>query len=142
MMTGGLRIETRPMLHRAALGIGGGEIKPPNARKRDRRGAHRAGLKRHIEIAVDQPFGAERRSGGAEGQHFGMGGRIAIPQRAITGDRNKRAAPHHHGPDRNLPGLRRRVGGVKSRGKGVEGRRGRYFRLHKLRFSFRQTLQS
>ena len=71
-----------------------------------------------------------------------MSGRIAVPKRAIAGDRDKRTASHDRSSDRNLTSLSGGARGVKSRGKGVEGRRGRYFRLHKLRFSFRQTLQS
>ena len=48
------------VLDRAALGIGGAVIEPPDAGERDRRRAHRAGLERHVEIAVDEPLAAER----------------------------------------------------------------------------------
>ena len=106
MMTGGLRIETRPMLHRAALGIGRAVVKPPDAGKRDRRHAHGAGLERHIEVAIGQPLGAERFAGGADREQFGVGGRVPVRQGAVAGFGDHRAVADDHAADRDfaLPG--------------------------------------
>ena len=47
-----------------------------DARVADRRGAHRAGLQRDIEIAAGQAWPAARTGGGADHQRLGMGGGI------------------------------------------------------------------
>ena len=87
------------MLHGAALGVGRGEIEPADARERDRARAHGAGLQRHVEVAVDQPLGADRLRGGAQRQHLGMGRGVAVGQRAIARRRDHPPIPGHDGPD-------------------------------------------
>src|SRR4051794_28436023 len=47
--------------HRAALRVGSAVIEAADAGERQGGGAHRAGFQRHVEVAVDQPLGAERR---------------------------------------------------------------------------------
>jgi len=54
-----LREKSRPMLNGAAFRIGRAEIKPADARKGNRRGAHGTRFERHIEIAIDEPLAAE-----------------------------------------------------------------------------------
>src|SRR5215469_11776073 len=53
-----------------ALGIGGAIIDAPDAGERDRRRAHRAGLERDVEIAVDEPLGAQRLRRAADRHHL------------------------------------------------------------------------
>ena len=54
VMRGGLVEDARPVLDPAALRVVGAEHQPADAKERDRRGAHRAGLERHPEVAVRQ----------------------------------------------------------------------------------------
>lgn len=68
----------------------------------DGAGTHRAGLQRHVEIAVREPLRAERSRGGAHGQHLGMGGRIAVAQRPVPGARDHGALAHNDAADRHL----------------------------------------
>src|SRR5256885_10267245 len=84
-------------LHRPALRVGGAIVKSAHPRKRDRRGAHRAGFKRHIEIAIGEALGAKHRSRLPDRQHLTMRSRIAIVQRAIAGARDHHAVAHDHG---------------------------------------------
>src|SRR5215510_1923997 len=69
--------EPHAVLHRAALGIGGGVIEPADARKRHGGGAHGAGLERDVEVTVGEALRAERGGGGADRQELGVRGRIA-----------------------------------------------------------------
>src|SRR4051812_3369091 len=55
MVAGRLVEDARAVLDAAALGIGGAIVKAPDPGEGDRLGAHRAGLQRDVEIAVDQP---------------------------------------------------------------------------------------
>src|SRR5262245_47091035 len=59
-------------LDRAALGIGGAVIEPPDAGERDRRRAHGAGLECDVEVAVDEPLAAERLGRAPDRHHLGM----------------------------------------------------------------------
>ncbi len=115
MVAGGLREEARAVLDRAALGVAGRPVETTDAGKRDRAGAHGAGLERDIEIAADEPFGAEFGRRLPDGEHFGMGRRIAIDDRAVAGDRDDGAAAHERRADRRLAGCGRLAGGLESR---------------------------
>lgn len=84
-MAGGLAEDAGPVLDTAAFWIPRPVIEPPDACERDRRGAHRARLKRHVEIAIDEAFIAQSRAGGADRQHFGMGRRIVKFTRPVSG---------------------------------------------------------
>src|SRR6185503_1790492 len=77
MMAGRLVEDARTVLDAAALGIGGPPVEPADAGEGNRLGAHRAGLQRNIEIAIDQARRAELRRRRADRQHLGMGGGIA-----------------------------------------------------------------
>src|SRR4051794_15758291 len=61
------------VLDRAAFYIEGSEVEPADAREGKRRRAHRAGLERHMQIAVNQSLAAERRGRTANCDHLGMG---------------------------------------------------------------------
>ena len=63
VVAGRLAEDARPVLDAAALGIGRAEIEPADARKRDRRRAHRARLQRDVEVGVRRaaPTAAPRR---------------------------------------------------------------------------------
>src|SRR5438034_8305082 len=77
VMAGRLRENARPVLHAPALGVRGTEIKPPETREGDRGRAHGAGLERHVEIAVSEPWRPLPFRRGAQYQHLGMGRGIA-----------------------------------------------------------------
>ena len=61
VMTGGRGKKLHAVVDRAALGIGGAVIEPADAGEGDRARAHGARLERDIEVAIVEPFGAERR---------------------------------------------------------------------------------
>src|SRR5712691_5682080 len=109
VQAGGRGKEAYAALDRAALGIGGAVIKPPDAGERDRRRAHGAGLQRHIEVAVDQPLAAEGLRSPADRHDLGMRGRVAVGERAIAGLRDQIAVADDHAADRHLAGVRCRV---------------------------------
>ena len=94
--------EPHAVVDRAALRVGGAVVEPPDAGERHRRGAHGAGLERHIEIAVGQPFGAERGGGLADRDHLRMGGRVAVGERAVAGLRDHLAVADDDAADRHL----------------------------------------
>ena len=102
VMAGGLGEEARAMVDPAPLRVGSRVIEATQSGERDGGRAHRTGLQRHVEIAVDEPFGADRGAGGSDRQDLGMGRRIAIDERAVAGGREDRAVPDDHGPDRHL----------------------------------------
>src|SRR6267154_5208604 len=108
-MAGRLLEDARAVLDSAALRIVGGEIKPPDTSERYRRGTHRAGLQRDIEIAPGEPFHAEPGGAGAQGQHLGMGGRVMILLDLVAESRDDRTALiDQHRADRHLAALGRR----------------------------------
>ena len=105
-MAGRLAEDARAVLDAAALGIGRAVVDAPDAREGDRLGAHRAGLERDVEIALDQPRRAELRGRGADRQQLGMGRRVAISLRAIAGFGQHRAVgADDHRADRHLAPL-------------------------------------
>ena len=102
MVAGGLAEEARAVVDSAALGVRGGIIEPAQAGERDRAGAHRAWLERHIKIAADQPFGAKPGRGLADDQHFRMRGRIGEFAGAVSGARDHGAFANKRGADRRF----------------------------------------
>ena len=104
------------MIDRAALGVRGAVIEPAQAGERDRARAHGAGLEGHIEIAADQPLGAEPRRRLADDQHFRMRGRIAEFPGAVSSARDHDAVANQRRADRRFaarlrpPAPRRRRG--------------------------------
>ena len=93
-----------PVLDRAALGIARAVIEPADTGEGQRRGAHGARLQRDIGIAIGEAFGAERGGGLAQRQHFGMGGRVVIGERAVVGaGDDPRGGPlRDHAADRHV----------------------------------------
>ncbi len=84
-MAGGLREKTRTVLHCAAFRIPGAEVKPADARERDRARAHGAGLQRHVQVAAHKPLRTNGLRSGANRQHLGVGGGVAILDGAVAG---------------------------------------------------------
>src|SRR5580698_9694583 len=108
MVTGWLIEDTRSVLHAAALWIVGAKIEPADARQRDRRGAHRAGFERDIEVAAVELLLTEPRRRLAQHQHLGVRGRIALALDPIAGGGDHHVVrPDHHGADRNFTAPRR-----------------------------------
>src|SRR5262249_14255562 len=105
MMAGRRGEEAHTGLDRAALRIGRAIIEPADTRKGDRARAHRAGLERHVEIAVDQPLGADFFGGLPDRQYFGMRGRIALGQGAVARGGDDLVIAHNHASDRHLAGF-------------------------------------
>ena len=108
---GRLLEQPRPVLDRTALWVVGAEIEPAQAGQADRRGAHRARFEGDVEIAIGEVLGAEPRGAGAQHQHLGMGGRIAIGLDPIAGSgENAALAIDEHRANRHLAARRRRLG--------------------------------
>ena len=108
-MAGRLAEDARAVLDAAALRIGGAVVEPAEARERDGGGAHRARLQRHVEVAADQPLGAERGTGGADHQQLGVGRGVVQLARAIARRGQQRPVrANHDRPDRDLAALCRR----------------------------------
>ena len=98
------------VLDAAALGIGGAEVEPADARKRDGRRAHRAGLQRDVEVGAVEPLRPLRRAGLADRQHLGMRRGIGQLARAVAGaGQHAAVGAHHHRADRHLAA---RAGGL------------------------------
>src|SRR5262249_27654673 len=85
VMTGRLREESRPVIDAPHLLVARRKIEAPQAGEGDRGGAHGARLGRHIEVAADKPFAAERRRRLANGYELGMRRRVLEFERAISG---------------------------------------------------------
>ena len=109
-MAGWLGEKPHAVVDRAALRVARAVIHPPQPRERDRARAHRARFQRHIEVAAGQPFAADQRRRGAQRQHFGVGGGVAVGQGAVAGGRDDHAIPHDHAADRHFAGGLRRAG--------------------------------
>jgi 23S rRNA pseudouridine2605 synthase len=144
VMAGGLGEKTRPVLHRPALRVGRPPIKPAQARERDRRRAHRTGLKRHIEIAADKPFRAQRLAGSANRQDFGVRGRVLQFQRSIPRPRQDHAVAQNNRAHGHLTARTRRLRVVERKRHWVDS--AEYFRhenlFRSLGCSFRLVLLS
>src|SRR6185312_11012018 len=76
VVAGRLLENARPVVDPTALRIVGAKIEPADTGEGDRLRAHRAGLKRDIEVADRQPLGLPGRRGGANYQQLGMGGGV------------------------------------------------------------------
>ena len=98
-----------PVFDRSTLAIGRPEIEAPDARERDCCRAHGAGLERHVEIAIEQPFVAEGSRGMPDRQHLGMRGRVVVRDGAVRRLRDQVSRAHDHAAHRNLAGLRCRL---------------------------------
>lgn len=71
-----MRKYPRALRHTARFGIRRPIVEPPDPRRGDGCGTHRAGLQRDIKVMVHQPLNTSRSTGRANGQNFGMGRRI------------------------------------------------------------------
>ena len=105
VVAGRLRKKPHAGIHRAALGVGGAVIEPPDPGERNRARTHGAGLQRDIEVAVDQPFGPDRLGRLPYRQDLGMRGRVAVGQRPVAGRGNHLVIPDDDAPDRNFAGF-------------------------------------
>lgn len=103
-----MRENARTMLHAAALGVGSRVVEPPQPREGNRAGAHRAGLKRDVEIRAADPLGAERRAGLPDRDDLGMGRGIAELARAVAAAPDHPAVENHGSADRHLAARARR----------------------------------
>jgi hypothetical protein len=97
------------MIDRAALGVESRVIEAAEARVCDRAGAHRAGLERHVEVAADKPLGARRRGGFADGENFGVRGRIGPFAGAVSGPGKDDAIARDRRADRRFAARFRRA---------------------------------
>ena len=103
-----LRVVENPssMLNTARFRIRSRIIQPPNTRRCNKPRAHRARLKRDIEVVVVQPLLAQQSAGLTDRQDFGMGRGIA----AFTGIiprpcHNPAIRRHHNSPTGISPRL-------------------------------------
>ncbi len=134
MVAGWLRKEPHAGIDRAALGIGGAVIEPPDPGERNRARAHRAGLQRDVEVAVDQPLGADGLGGLPDRQNFGMRRRIAVGQRPVAGRGDDLVTPDDHASDWNFA----RFSGVFSRfQRQIHERRGSHASYHRKKPAMR-----
>jgi hypothetical protein len=102
MVAGWLAKEARPMIDSAALRVRSPIIEPAQAGMGDGASAHRAGFKRYIEIASDEPFGTELGRGLADDDHFCVSGWIAEFAGAISSARDHFPVTNKRGPDRRF----------------------------------------
>ena len=105
VVAGRLGKEPHAGIHRAALGIGGAVIEPPDPGERNRARAHRAGLQRDVEVAIDQPLGPDGLGRLPDRQNFGMRGRIAVGQGPVAGGGDHLVTPDDDASDRNFAGF-------------------------------------
>ena len=92
MVTCGRSEKPHAMFNCAAFGIGGAEVKSPNARERHRRCAHGARFQRNIEIAIREALAPKGGSRSTNGNEFGVRGRVAVGDRSVAGQRNNAPA--------------------------------------------------
>src|SRR5450755_675047 len=105
MMAGWLPEEPHAGFHRAALGVGRAVIEPADARERDRARAHGAGLQRDVEVAIDQPLGADDLGRLPDRHDFRMRGGIAIGQGPVGGRGDDLVIPDDDASDRHFAGF-------------------------------------
>ena len=97
-----MREKARPVLDRAAFGVGRAEVEPPQPRQRNGRRAHGAGFERDVEVAPDKPLGGQGAAGLANGKNFGVRRRIVIGEHAVAGGGQHGAGLRHAGADREV----------------------------------------
>lgn len=93
------------VVDRTAFGVAGAVIKPADAGEGDGASAHRARLQRDIEIAIVEPLRTQPARRLADSDHFGMGGRIVLGERAVASARDDLAVTHDNAADRHLAGF-------------------------------------
>src|SRR5215469_187554 len=94
MMAGRLSENARAVLDAPGFRVIGAKIEAADARQRNRRRAHRAGLQRYVQVAIVELLAAEGSRAGAQHEHLGMRCRVAIgfdPVAAGGDDRTVRA---------------------------------------------------
>ena len=109
MVAGGLLEQPDTAIDRAGLGIVGSVIEAAQPHMSDGARAHGAGLERYIEIATIEPPGAANSQRRADGQHFGVGGRIVQLTHAVALRCEYLPVFDEYRPDRRLA-MRRRLG--------------------------------
>ena len=103
VMAGRLVENSRAVLDAAAFRVVSPEIKPADAREADRRGAHRARFKCHVQVATGEALGPEPGGAFAQYQHLGMRGRVAVAFDPVPGSGNEGAGRvEQHRADRHL----------------------------------------
>ena len=109
-MAGRRRKEPYAADHRAAFFVDRPEVEAPDARERNRRRAHGAGLQRHVEVGVVEPLGAELRGAFADHQHFRMRRDSSKFARAVAGLGDGPIACASTAPTGTSPRARRGLG--------------------------------
>ena len=84
-MASRLLIKLSAVQNAAAFGVAGGEHDAPDPRKRNRGGAHRAGLQRDVKIVFGDALRAGFFAHGADRQNFGVGGWVAARDGFVAG---------------------------------------------------------
>ena len=99
MVAGGLLENTRAMIDATPFGVIGPEVQSADSCERDCRGAHGAGLQRHVEITTVQPWRAGQLGRFADYQHFGMGRGIVQFFHLVSrcGQNRPASGIHQHG---------------------------------------------
>jgi len=87
VMTGGLGEENRAVFNCAHFFIRCRIIQSSDAGEGNGGGAHGAGFKRHVDIAIDQAFRAQFGGHFPDDQHFGMGGGVMVSEGPVSGNR-------------------------------------------------------
>ena len=104
--------DAKSTMYRACTFVRGAVNQTPDARLNQRAGAHRARFNRRIDINAREPVIAELTGGLAQSDDFGVGGRIAVGARAVTGDGDELVAVDNTSSDGHLTA----VSGFLSRG--------------------------
>src|SRR4051812_14101656 len=94
----------------AGLGVGAAVDDTRHAREDDRARAHRAGLERDVQGAVENPPGAERAGRLAQGDGLGVGGRVLAQLALVVPGADDLAGAHDDGADRHVVVLERALG--------------------------------
>jgi hypothetical protein len=89
----------------AGLGIGGSANEAAEAGVDHGAGAHGAGFEGDIEAAVEEAVVADGGGGGAEGDHLGVGGGVAVAEDAILAAREDFAVADDDGADGDFAGV-------------------------------------
>ncbi len=102
MVAGWLRKEARAMFNGPTFGISRPKIHAPKPGEGNSAGTHGAGLQGHIEIAIDETLAGQTLASRTDHQHFSMGGRIFVLQRAIASTGDDLALIDNDGPNRHF----------------------------------------